>query len=44
MKNQSPIAMLACFGFDMPYGGKWERKFVPVDADKAAQIKPLLLA
>ncbi|MFV0596089.1 fumarate reductase flavoprotein subunit FccA [Shewanella sp.] len=29
------------FGFDMPYGGKWERKFVPVDADKAAQDKAI---
>ena len=25
----------------MPYGGKWERKFVPVDADKAAQDKAI---
>ncbi|MGR6501144.1 fumarate reductase flavoprotein subunit FccA [Shewanella sp. Koi 1] len=29
------------FGFDMPFGGKWERKFVPVDADKAAQDKAI---
>ncbi|WP_240778771.1 flavocytochrome c [Shewanella sp. SNU WT4] len=29
----------ACHSFDynMPYEGKWERKFVPVDADKKAQ-------
>ncbi|MCL2912553.1 fumarate reductase flavoprotein subunit FccA [Shewanella corallii] len=25
------------FGYDMPFQGKWERKFVPVDADKKAQ-------
>lgn len=25
----------------MPFGGKWERKFVPVDADKAAQDKAI---
>lgn len=29
------------FDFNMPYGGKWERKFVPVDADKAAQDKAI---
>jgi len=33
----------ACHSFDykMPYGGKWERKFVPVDEEKAAQEKAL---
>ena len=33
----------SCHSFDyqMPYGGKWERKFVPVDADKAAQDKAI---
>ncbi|MCF1428547.1 MAG: flavocytochrome c [Shewanella sp.] len=25
------------FGYDMPFQGKWERKFVPVDVDKKAQ-------
>ncbi len=33
----------ACHSFDyqMPYGGKWQRKFVPVDADAAAQEKAI---
>lgn len=31
----------ACHSFDykIPFGGKWERKFVPIDADRAAQEK-----
>ncbi|ABL98819.1 fumarate reductase flavoprotein subunit FccA [Shewanella amazonensis] len=29
------------FGYEIPFAGKWERKFVPVDADKAAQDKAI---
>ncbi|KFZ37469.1 fumarate reductase [Shewanella mangrovi] len=29
------------FGFDMPFGGKWQRKFVPIDVHKDAQDKAL---
>ncbi|MCH1929701.1 fumarate reductase flavoprotein subunit FccA [Shewanella sp. A25] len=29
------------FSFDMPYGGKWERKFTPVNADKDIQDKAI---
>ncbi len=33
----------ACHSFDyqMPFGGTWQRTFVPVDADKAAQDKAI---
>jgi fumarate reductase flavoprotein subunit len=29
------------FAYQMPYGGKWERKYVPVDEDKADQEKAI---
>ncbi|MCL1074629.1 flavocytochrome c [Shewanella dokdonensis] len=32
------------FGFDMPFGGKWQRKFVPIDVNKDAQEKAIAAA
>ncbi len=29
------------FGYQMPYGGTWQRTFVPVDADREAQDKAI---
>ncbi|WP_417762257.1 flavocytochrome c [Shewanella sp.] len=29
------------FGFDIPFGGQWQRKFVPIDVNKAAQDKAI---